>query len=245
MQRPLPPGTTVSITGRPPLNVITLEDGKIVSDTKTKWDNYQKLLSAGSSREDAANFSFGGKSKYSSLSEAMVGNFYDQMAKKNIRKNIDFGMKEEDVKKLLGDGKIAEELLKLWEEAKSQIEKDRIDIQINADKAKEQISSISDKIKSSIEKALDQSLGINISSGKQTRLSEVSSIDKNTGLLKLDENAKDILSPSQIENAKNLIESENQEITKLGSQLLELLPAWDDIFGKSAYKSLETLLRGM
>ena len=175
----------------------------------------------------------------------MVGNFYDQMAKKNIRKNIDFGMKEEDVKKLLGDGKIAEELLKLWKEAKSQIEKDRIDIQINADKAKEQISSISDKIKSSIEKALDQSLGINISSGKQTRLSEVSSIDKNTGLLKLDENAKDILSPSQIENAKNLIESENQETTKLGSQLLELLPAWDDILGKSAYKSLETLLRGM
>ena len=217
----------------------------LISDTKTKWDNYQKLLSAGSSREDAANFSFGGKSKYSSLSEAMVGNFYDQMAKKNIRKNIDFGMKEEDVKKLLGDGKIAEELLKLWKEAKSQIEKDRIDIQINADKAKEQISSISDKIKSSIEKALDQSLGINISSGKQTRLSEVSSIDKNTGLLKLDENAKDILSPSQIENAKNLIESENQEITKLSSSLLELLPAWDDIFGKAAYKSLSDLLRGM
>ena len=217
----------------------------LISDTKTKWDNYQKLLSAGSSREDAANFSFGGKSKYSSLSEAMVGNFYDQMAKKNIRKNIDFGMKEEDVKKLLGDGKIAEELLKLWKEAKSQIEKDRIDIQINADKAKEQISSISDKIKSSIEKALDQSLGINISSGKQTRLSEVSSIDKNTGLLKLDENAKDILSPSQIENAKNLIESENQEITKLSSSLLELLPAWDDILGKAAYKSLSDLLRGM
>jgi hypothetical protein len=218
---------------------------KLISDTKTKWDNYQKLLSAGSNRTDAANFAFGGKSPYGSLSEAMASNFYNELAKNNIRKNIDFGMKEEDVKKLLGDGKIAEEMLKLWKDAKEQIEKDRIDIQINADKAKEQISSISDKIKSSIEKALDQSLGINISSGKQTRLSEVSSIDKNTGLLKLDENAKDVLSPSQIEDAKNLIESENQEITKLGSQLLELLPAWDDIFGKSAYMSLEQLLRGM
>jgi hypothetical protein len=163
---------------------------KLISDTKTKWDNYQKLLSAGSNRTDAANFAFGGKSPYGSLSEAMASNFYNELAKNNIRKNIDFGMKEEDVKKLLGDGKIAEEMLKLWKDAKEQIEKDRIDIQINADKAKEQISSISDKIKSSIEKALDQSLGINISSGKQTRLSEVSSIDKNTGLLKLERKCK-------------------------------------------------------
>jgi hypothetical protein len=218
---------------------------KLISDTKTKWDNYQKLLSAGSNRTDAANFAFGGKSPYGSLSEAMASNFYNELAKNNIRKNIDFGMKEEDVKKLLGDGKIAEEMLKLWKDAKEQIEKDRIDIQINADKAKEQISSISDKIKSSIEKALDQSLGINISSGKQTRLSEVSSIDKNTGLLKLDENAKDVLSPSQIEDAKNMIASENQEITKLSSQLLELMPAWDDIFGKSAYKSISDITRGI
>lgn len=218
---------------------------KLISDTKTKWDNYQKLLSAGSNRTDAANFSFGGKSPYGSLSEAMASNFYNELAKNNIRKNIDFGMKEEDVKKLLGDGKIAEEMLKLWKDAKEQIEKDRIDIQINADNAKEQISSIADKIKSSIEKALDHSLGINTSNGKQTKLSEFASVDSETGLLKLNDNAKDVLSPSQIEDAKNMIASENQEITKLSSQLLELMPAWDDIFGKSAYKSISDITRGI
>lgn len=218
---------------------------KLISDTKTKWDNYQKLLSAGSNRTDAANFAFGGKSPYGSLSEAMASNFYNELAKNNIRKNIDFGMKEEDVKKLLGDGKIAEEMLKLWKDAKEQIEKDRIDIQINADKAKEQISSIADKIKSSIEKAIDQSLGINTSNGKQTKLSEFTSVDSETGLLKLNDNAKNVLSPSQIEDAKNMIASENQEITKLSSQLLELMPAWDDIFGKSAYKSISDITRGI
>ena len=81
--------------------------------------------------------------------------------------------------------------------------------------------------------------------GVQATLSDYAELNKDTGLLQITEDAKKNLSPEEIGDINNRIEVANQEITKLSSSLLELLPAWDDIFGKSAYKSLETLLRGM
>src|SRR5574344_10622 len=224
------------------------EIGKQISDamseTAKSWDNYKQLIGSGMSKSDASNFAFGGNTSYTSKTEAMAATFYDQMAKKGRIRDIGFNITESDARKTLGDDAIGKSLFESWKKVKDEIEKDKIQIQLDGQKAISQIQGIADKIKSTISVALNRSIGINSNTGKQSQLSDYAETGDN-GLLKLKDGAEKLLSGRELEMVNSYIEEANQEITKLSSSLLELLPAWDDIFGKAAYKSLSDLLRGM
>ena len=224
------------------------EIGKQISDamseTAKSWDNYKQLIGSGMSKSDASNFAFGGNTSYTSNTEAMAATFYDQMAKKGRIRDIGFNITESDARKTLGDDAIGKSLFESWKKVKDEIEKDKIQIQLDGQKAISQIQGIADKIKSTISVALNRSIGINSNTGKQSQLSDYAETGDN-GLLKLKDGAEKLLSGRELEMVNSYIEEANQEITKLSSSLLELLPAWDDIFGKAAYKSLSDLLRGM
>ena len=224
------------------------EIGKQISDamseTAKSWDNYKQLIGSGMSKSDASNFAFGGNTSYTSKTEAMAATFYDQMAKKGRIRDIGFNITESDARKTLGDDAIGKSLFESWKKVKDEIEKDKIQIQLDGQKAISQIQGIADKIKSTISVALNRSIGINSNTGKQSQLSDYAETGDN-GLLKLKDGAEKLLSVRELEMVNSYIEEANQEITKLSSSLLELLPAWDDIFGKAAYKSLSDLLRGM
>jgi hypothetical protein len=218
---------------------------ELISETTKKWDVYKQLTEAGMSSQNASNFAFGGQSIYGSKGEALAGEFYNQMASKGIRGKIDFGMSEDDVKTILGGSEFKDQLLKLWKSAKTEIENEHLKIQLDGQKAISQVQSVVDKIKQVTQNALGNTIWSDSKTGVSRKLKDYAYSDSKTGLLKLYEGAESQLSPEEIKIVNAYIEETNQEITKLGSQLLELLPAWDDIFGKAAYMSLEQLLRGM
>jgi hypothetical protein len=216
----------------------------MMSETAKKWDSYKQLLESGMSKEIASSFIFGGNTQYSSKSEALADSFYNQMSEKGRYRNIGFDITEDEAKKILGDDAIGKALLSAWKMAKDEIEKERIQIQFDGQKAISQVQGIAEKIKTTLSTALDKAIRKNSTNGKETKLGDYAETGDN-GLLKLKDGAEKILTDRELEMVNSYIEVTNQEITKLGSSLLELLPAWDDIFGKSAYMSLEQLLRGM
>ena len=216
----------------------------MMSETAKKWDSYKQLLESGMSKEIASSFIFGGNTQYSSKSEALADSFYNQMSEKGRYRNIGFDITEDEAKKILGDDAIGKALLSAWKMAKDEIEKERIQIQFDGQKAISQVQGIADKIKTTLSTALDKEIRKNSTNGKETKLGDYAETGDN-GLLKLKDGAEKILTDRELEMVNSYIEVTNQEITKLGSSLLELLPAWDDIFGKSAYMSLKQLLRGM
>ena len=99
------------------------------------WDSYKQLLESGMSKEIASSFIFWRNTQYSSKSEALADSFYNQMSEKGRYRNIGFDITEDEAKKILGDDAIGKALLSAWKMAKDEIEKERIQIQFDGQKA--------------------------------------------------------------------------------------------------------------
>ena len=209
-----------------------------------QWDRYKRLIDSGISRKDASISIFGSDKTRTSAIADRAQELFGYMAKSGVKADINFGMTEEDATEALGGSNNPNyrEFFNKWKELKKLVEDDKIQIQVDGQKAISQMQSIADNMKDAIDRALGTNVSDNPLSAKN--LSEYASVNQKTGLLELTDNSK-TLSPSELERSKAYVAETNQEITKLGSPLLELLPAWDDIFGKSAYKSLGELLRGL
>lgn len=214
-----------------------------IDDMTKQWDNYNKLVESGMNRVDASKFVFGVDKSSLSKTEDLVNSFY-----KTYRgKPVDFTMKESDVAKIMGgeNSPTYKEYFNTWKTIKDLIENTRIQIQLDSSKATEQVQDIATKIKKVIDNALNESIGIGSNSGAQPRLSQYANLNTKTGLLEMNAETSKSLSADEISGIKDRIKAVNDEISNLGASLLELLPAWNDIFGDETNKSLSSLKRGM
>ncbi|MBP8934178.1 MAG: hypothetical protein KBG68_00530 [Prevotella sp.] len=221
-----------------------VNDFKSYIDEMTKqWDNYNKLVESGMNRVDASQFVFGVDKSSLSKTEDLVNYFY-----KTYRgKPVDFTMKESDVANIMGgeNSPTYKEYFNIWKTIKDLIENTRIQIQLDSSKATEQVQDIATKIKKVIDNALNESIGIGSKSGAQSKLGQYANLNPKTGLLELNVDTTKSLSASELSSIQDRIKAVNDEISNLGASLLELLPAWNDIFGDETNKSLSSLKRGM
>ena len=79
-------------------------------------------------------------------------------------------------------------------------------------------------------------------------LSKLKSVEKS--IYDSNEKIKDLRKQKKVlemdlEDIKNRITAVNEEVSNLKSSLLELLPAWDDIFGDTKHKSISTIKKGI
>ena len=215
-----------------------------VDEMTKQWDNYTKLVESGMGKAEASKFIFGIDKSKLSKTEDLINDFYKNYKGKN---KLDFTMSESEATATLGgeNSPTYKKFYNEWKLIKDLIENTRIQIQLDSNKAKEQIQDIATNVKNAIEKALNQSIGIGIGTGVQPKLGDYASQNKSTGLLELNTGTSSILSPTDLEDVKNRITAVNEEISNLKSSLLELLPAWDNIFGDTTYKSVSMIKKGI
>lgn len=128
---------------------------KYISESGKKWDLYKTLFEATGNKESSMKIAFSDNVHWDDAAIDMRRKLEASMKEAGIEANIDFTETENEAKKIFGSENSA--LYKLWSETKERIEKNGIDLKINAANAIKEVQSISDKIKS-IENQRDEEL---------------------------------------------------------------------------------------
>lgn len=128
---------------------------KYIDDTTKKWDLYKTLFEATGDKTYSMEVAFSDSVHWDSVALDMRKKLEESMKAAGISVSIDFTETEEKAKDIFGSEDSA--LYKLWEETKKRIEKNGIDLKVNAANAIKEVQSISDKIKS-IENQRDSEL---------------------------------------------------------------------------------------
>lgn len=128
---------------------------KYIDDTTKKWDLYKTLFEATGDKTYSMEVAFSDSVHWDSVALDMRKKLEESMKAAGISVSIDFTETEEKAKDIFGSEDSA--LYKLWEETKKRIEKNGIDLKVNAANAIKEVQSISDKIKS-IENQRDEEL---------------------------------------------------------------------------------------
>ncbi|WP_287661409.1 tape measure protein [Bacteroides sp.] len=128
---------------------------KYISESGKKWDLYKTLFEATGNKESSMKIAFSDNVHWDDAAIDMRRKLEASMKEAGIEANIDFTETENEAKKIFGSENSA--LYKLWSETKDRIEKNGIDLKINAANAIKEVQSISDKIKS-IENQRDEEL---------------------------------------------------------------------------------------
>ena len=113
-------------------------------DTVSKWELYKKLFDA-TGDKDFAKSAFDNTQVWDDAAREMKKNLEEEMDKQGSLVELDFTISDEAAKEAF-EGKSG--LYELWKEIKDRIEKNGIDVKVNAAKAIESVQSIQDKIKS-------------------------------------------------------------------------------------------------
>lgn len=119
---------------------------KYIDETTKKWDLYKTLFEATGDKAYSMKVAFSDSVHWDSVALEMRKKLEESMKYAGISVNIDFTETEEEAKNIFGGENSA--LYKLWEETKKRIEKNGIDLKVNAANAIKEVQSISDKIKS-------------------------------------------------------------------------------------------------
>ncbi len=128
---------------------------RYISESGKKWDLYKTLFEATGNKESSMKIAFSDNVHWDDAAIDMRRKLEASMKEAGIEANIDFTETENEAKKIFGSENSA--LYKLWSETKERIEKNGIDLKINAANAIKEVQSISDKIKS-IENQRDEEL---------------------------------------------------------------------------------------
>lgn len=128
---------------------------KYISESGKKWDLYKTLFEATGNKESSMEIAFSDNVHWDDAAIDMRRKLEASMKEAGIEANIDFTETENEAKKIFGSENSA--LYKLWSETKERIEKNGIDLKINAANAIKEVQSIFDKIKS-IENQRDEEL---------------------------------------------------------------------------------------
>ena len=128
---------------------------RYISESGKKWDLYKTLFEATGNKESSMKIAFSDNVHWDDAAIDMRRKLEASMKEAGIEANIDFTETENEAKKIFGSENSA--LYKLWFETKDHIEKNGIDLKINAANAIKEVQSISDKIKS-IENQRDEEL---------------------------------------------------------------------------------------
>lgn len=128
---------------------------KYISESGKKWDLYKTLFEATGNKESSMKIAFSDNVHWDDAAIDMRRKLEASMKEAGIEANIDFTETENEAKKIFGSENSA--LYKLWSETKDRIEKNGIDLKINAANAIKEVQSISNKIKS-IENQRDEEL---------------------------------------------------------------------------------------
>ena len=121
-------------------------------DTVSKWELYKKLFDATGDKSFAKS-AFDNTQVWDDAAREMKKNLEEEMDKQGSLVELDFTISDESAKEAF-EGKSG--LYKLWKEIKDRIEKNGIDVKVNAAKAIESVQSIQDKIKSKKEQRDDE-----------------------------------------------------------------------------------------
>jgi tape measure domain-containing protein len=113
-------------------------------DTVSKWELYKKLFDATGDKSFAKS-AFDNTQVWDDAAREMKKNLEEEMDKQGSLVELDFTISDESAKEAF-EGKSG--LYELWKEIKDRIEKNGIDVKVNAAKAIESVQSIQDKIKS-------------------------------------------------------------------------------------------------
>lgn len=117
---------------------------KHIQDTTKKWDVYKQLFAATGDKEYSIKMAFTDIPYWDEAALSMQEELNRKMDGKGIKAKIDFTETEEEAKKIFGGEN--SELYKLWDETKKRIEKNGIDLKVNAAKAIEDTMGIQEKI---------------------------------------------------------------------------------------------------
>lgn len=128
---------------------------RYISESGKKWDLYKTLFEATGNKESSMKIAFSDNVHWDDAAINMRRKLEASMKEAGIEANIDFTETENEAKKIFGSENSA--LYKLWSETKDRIEKNGIDLKINAANAIKEVQSISNKIKS-IENQRDEEL---------------------------------------------------------------------------------------
>ena len=121
-------------------------------DTVSKWELYKKLFDATGDKSFAKS-AFDNTQVWDDAAREMKKNLEEEMDKQGPLVELDFTISDESAKEAF-EGKSG--LYELWKEIKDRIEKNGIDVKVNAAKAIESVQSIQDKIKSKKEQRDDE-----------------------------------------------------------------------------------------
>lgn len=121
-------------------------------DTVSKWELYKRLFDA-TGDKDFAKSAFDNTQVWDDAAREMKKNLEEEMDKQGSLVELDFTISDESAKEAF-EGKSG--LYELWKEIKGRIEKNGIDVKVNAAKAIESVQSIQDKIKSKKEQRDDE-----------------------------------------------------------------------------------------
>lgn len=121
-------------------------------DTVSKWELYKKLFDATGDKSFAKS-AFDNTQVWDDAAREMKKNLEEEMDKQGSLVELDFTISDESAKEAF-EGKSG--LYELWKEIKDRIEKNGIDVKVNAAKAIESVQSIQDKIKSKKEQRDDE-----------------------------------------------------------------------------------------
>lgn len=113
-------------------------------DAVSKWELYKKLFDA-TGDKNFAKSAFENTQVWDEAAREMKKNLEEEMDKQGSLVELDFTISDESAKEAF-EGKSG--LFELWKEIKDRIEKNGIDVKVNAAKAIESVQSIQDKIKS-------------------------------------------------------------------------------------------------
>lgn len=196
----------------------------------TLWDRYKKLTDAGMSRKDSSMLIFGKDKSMETSIEDRVSNFYEVLRNRGFRKDINFTMSESEATEAFGgkDNPNYKMFFEIWKQLKSDIENDKLQIQIDGQKAIAQFQSVEERIKS----LKDEYEGKDIDNGNQWSHDKLGDLVhyKDDGTMEVNEGVSS-------KSAIAFTEQYNQKLTDIKSTLFELLPAYEKIFGDTKYKT--------
>ncbi|MCM1223093.1 MAG: hypothetical protein NC548_52435, partial [Lachnospiraceae bacterium] len=185
-----------------------------------QWDIYKQLIDAGASRSEAGQIAFGSATDLDTKAQALRDNIENLLQEKGLEIPVSLS-EEEGLKKLeenaalFGgtESPLYKAIVEAWKDAKEAIANDGLEIRIKELQAIKKYRSVAEKIKA-----------LNEEYAKYTGLS----VGENGELSEQD---------GMTDGQKAMFREYQEKLAELKGELLALLPAWQQIFGDTTYKS--------
>ena len=196
----------------------TKELERYVSDVSKKWDIYKQLINAGASKKDASTYAFGFLTDYENEAQYLIDTVQKKLKEKAV--DLPFTLSDDEAESILGgkDSPLYKQFFKVWKDAKEAFEKDKVSIALDDTKVIANARSTIEKIRILSEQYASKT---GLSVGKNGEL-----VGDTSGLNNVQ---------------KAYLDEYNKKLIELKSNLLQLLPEWEKIFGDKEQRSFSDL----